>query len=250
MPNWTRSWLIPALCIWALAVIWVSHRLPQQPVVWIGIEVILSAALLVAMAWVEGWRKFLVETAPFLVIYGAIFMVPDRFHPSAFSRICYAVILTALLYLYLKLIGADRTADGAPAPSWAQIRADIRAQRAARPARPSFAERVAARRAQRLVPRIKTACVKAADLAGVVEYESMHLPGIRVEECAADWVTQVSQVKTDDDGRFALPHTSDGSSHWVRVSWPGTETVHLQVELDPDAQPLLVRLKYRKPRAY
>ena len=49
--------------------------------------------------------------------------------------------------------------------------------------------------------------VKAPDLAGVVEYYSMHFSGVCVEEYADDWVTQLSQVKTDDDGRFALPET-------------------------------------------
>ena len=78
----------------------------------------------------------------------------------------------------------------------------------------------------------------------------MHFSGMSVEEYTEDWGTQLSLVKTDGDGRFALPRISDGPDHWVRVSWPGTETVHLQVEISPEAQPLLIRLKPRKPTAY
>jgi hypothetical protein len=84
----------------------------------------------------------------------------------------------------------------------------------------------------------------------VVEYETMHFAGMRVEECAADWVQQLSEARTDANGRFALPSASESPVHWVRVSWPGTEPFHLEVELTPDAQPLLVRLKPRRPTAY
>jgi hypothetical protein len=46
----------------------------------------------------------------------------------------------------------------------------------------------------------------------MVEYDSMHFSGMRVEECSADWIQQVSEVKTDDYGRFALP-PRDGPVH-------------------------------------
>jgi hypothetical protein len=68
---------------------------------------------------------------------------------------------------------------------------------------------------------------------------------VSVEECTEDWTQQVSQVKTDDDGRFELP-LSDGQVHFLRVSRPGAGTVHLRVELVPKARPLEVRLKPRR----
>ncbi|HEY1203636.1 MAG TPA: hypothetical protein VGF05_03005 [Bryobacteraceae bacterium] len=87
--------------------------------------------------------------------------------------------------------------------------------------------------------------VKAADLAGVAEYDSARLSGVCVEECSEDWTQQFSQVKTDEDGRFALPH-SEGTVHFVRVSRPEAGTIHLRVELTPKAKPLLVRLRRRQ----
>lgn len=93
-----------------------------------------------------------------------------------------------------------------------------------------------------LLPKSRVTRVKAPALSGVVEYDSMHFSGMIVEECAPDWIQQFAEVKTGDDGRFALP-PRDGPVHYVRVSWPGTGTVHLKVELAPGARPLLVRLK-------
>ena len=87
--------------------------------------------------------------------------------------------------------------------------------------------------------------VKAAELAGVVKYDSVHLAGVSVEECSEDWTQQFSQVKTDAEGRFALP-SREGAVHYVRVSRPEAGTVHLRVELTPEARPLRVRLKRRR----
>ncbi len=96
--------------------------------------------------------------------------------------------------------------------------------------------------------QIRPASVHATELTGTVEYDSMHFSGVLVEECSSDWTTQFSQVKTDDSGRFALPHASDGPVHYIRVSWPGTRAVHLRVETSAGAQPLLVRLRPKKPK--
>ena len=91
---------------------------------------------------------------------------------------------------------------------------------------------------------------KAPHLEGVVEYDSMHFSGMRVEECAADWIQQVSEVKTDDNGRFALPLHPEIPIHYLRFSWPGTAEVFLAVEICPDASPLLVRLKPWRATAF
>ena len=215
MPQWCRSRyaILSAFAFWVVTTSAAERLLPQRPVPRIGIEVLLSAALLAYWVWFEGWRRFLRETVPLFVIVFAIFTIAHRvigWSDQGFVGLFWYVLLwmAALLVhgLYLKLIGADDTGD-----------------------RPSTALRV-----------------KAAELAGVVEYDTMRLSGIHVEELAADWVQQLSEAKTDENGRFALPVESSAPVHWVRVSWPGTETVHLQVELSPDAQPLLVRLKPRK----
>lgn len=54
-------------------------------------------------------------------------------------------------------------------------------------------------------PPLRAPRVKASELSGMMEYESMHFAGMRVEECSTDWRQQLSEVKTDGDGRFALP---------------------------------------------
>jgi len=251
-PAWRRSHLlIAALFLWVTALAVVDRFLPQRPALRTGIEVLLSAALLFYWVWFEGWRKFLRETVPWFVIFFPILWIADRVSGGLFNRgigsyLCYMLAFMAawLLHgLYLRLIGSDRADDRAAAPSWTEAWADLRAVWARRP---SWAEA----RALSRVPTIKTVCVKANELAGVVEYETMHFAGMRVEECAADWVQQLSEARTDANGRFALPSASESPVHWVRVSWPGTEPFHLEVELTPDAQPLLVRLKPRRPTAY
>jgi hypothetical protein len=83
----------------------------------------------------------------------------------------------------------------------------------------------------------------------VAEYDSARLPGVCLEECSEDWTQQFSQVKTDGDGRFALPHR-EGAVHYVRVSRIGATTLHLRVELAAKARPLLVRLEPKRNQAF
>ncbi|HXN48121.1 MAG TPA: hypothetical protein VN893_15845 [Bryobacteraceae bacterium] len=92
---------------------------------------------------------------------------------------------------------------------------------------------------------LKVTSVKAVDLTGIAEYDARTLAGVCVEECSEDWTQQFSQVKTDAEGRFALP-SREGAVHYVRVSRPEAGTVHLRVELTPEARPLRVRLKRRR----
>lgn len=247
MPNWSRSWflLIAAVCLLAIVFMGVDRLFPQRPVPRIGIEVLLSAGVLAYWAWLQGWRKFLRETAPWVVIYTATLILAHRafglFHEGisgSFYTLILVTVAVLVWSLFVRLIGGGATGDRAAGRSLAEVWEELRARLASGP---SWARL----RALQQVPRIKAVSVKAADLAGVVEYDTMHFAGMRVEEYAADWVQQLSQVTTDDNGRFALPRTSDGPVHWVRVSWRGTVPAHLQVELSPDAQPLLVRLKHR-----
>jgi hypothetical protein len=98
-------------------------------------------------------------------------------------------------------------------------------------------------------PALKVTRVKAVDLTGVAEYDSARLPGVCLEECSEDWTQQFSQVKTDGDGRFALPHR-EGAVHYVRVSRIGATTLHLRVELAAKARPLLVRLEPKRNQAF
>jgi len=92
---------------------------------------------------------------------------------------------------------------------------------------------------------LKVTSVKAVDLTGIAEYDARTLAGVCVEECSEDWTQQFSQVKTDAEGHFALP-IREGTVHYVRVSRPEAGTVHLRVELTPEARPLRVRLKRRR----
>jgi len=254
-PNWCRSkyLVFAALVLWALAPIWVSHAFPHRPVLGIATEVLLSAALLVYLAWVEGWRKLLFETLPYFVMIGALIWAQGAFQRSygaltgSFYTLLVMLAASILYVFFLSLVGARPKDDLANTESWAEIWAAFRAILLTWP---SWAQVRAEVRAERLLPKIKLVWVKAGDLAGEVEYDSMHFSGMRVEEWSDDWAQQFSEAKTDDNGRFTLPRISDDPTHWVRVSWPGTEPFHLEVELTPDAQPLLVRLKPRRPTAY
>ena len=89
--------------------------------------------------------------------------------------------------------------------------------------------------------------VQASGLSGTVEYESMYFSNILVEECSSDWKQQLAQVKTGTNGYFELPRTSEEGVHYIRVSWPGTKTVHFRAQLSAGAKPLLIRLKPQKP---
>ena len=40
-----------------------------------------------------------------------------------------------------------------------------------------------------------------------------------------------------------MPEVSGDTVHWVRVSWAGTRPVHLYVEIEPNAEPLVVKLR-------
>jgi hypothetical protein len=250
MPEWCRSRyaFFLGLGFFAVAFIEAEGLLRQRPVARIGTEVLLFAALLAYQAWLYGWRRFLRETLPISVISGAAIVAQTRFgglfEGIGGSLLLLLAVAAALLLwsLLLRLIGVGGDDGEQTAPSWAEEWAKVRAKR---PSRAQIRE-------LSRVPRIKTVSVKAPELAGVVEYDTMRVSGIRVEECAADWVQQLSEAKTDDDGRFALPSAeSSAPVHWVRVSWPKVaEPAHLEVELSPDAQPLLVRLKPRKPTAY
>jgi hypothetical protein len=93
--------------------------------------------------------------------------------------------------------------------------------------------------------KLHVTSVKADSLAGIAECDSRRIAGVSVEECSEDWTRQLSQTKTGDDGRFALP-ASEGTVHFVRVSRPEAGTVHLRVEIVPKARPLRIRLKRRK----
>lgn len=102
-----------------------------------------------------------------------------------------------------------------------------------------------------LVPdndQTRAVSVHASGLVGLVEYDSMRFAGVLVEEYSSDWTHQLSDTRTDADGNFVLPRASDVSVHHIKVSWPGTRTVYLTVEIISDAQPLVIHLKHGKPK--
>jgi hypothetical protein len=220
MPGWCRSpyLLIPALCIWALVPIWVSHAFPQRPFERIGAEIILGGAMLMYWAWLQGWRKTLTETVPFFVtMYAAItitYRAPFSDHTLSGSFYSLLVVTAAatLYVLYLSLLGAALTRKSTGRPYWAEVRAGLRAscvaerswaeiraeQRARRPPRRSWAEIRAEQRARRPPrrswaeiraevharqqrPRISVAWVKAPDL----HVQILHVERVVFDEFAA-----------------------------------------------------------------
>jgi hypothetical protein len=101
------------------------------------------------------------------------------------------------------------------------------------------------------VGRIKVPSLRAPRLAGAIEYGKLRFSGMRVEECSKDWVQQLSETETDEDGRFALPETPGAPMRYLRVVWMGGMTAQVQVELSPKARPLVVRLEprnFRRPQ--
>jgi hypothetical protein len=96
--------------------------------------------------------------------------------------------------------------------------------------------------------KIRAVAVSAVDLSGTVEYDSMHFSGVLVEEYSSAWTKCISEAKTNDEGRFELPHSSEDPTHFVKVSWPGTCPVYLRVQIAPEAQPLLIHLKPMKQK--
>src|SRR5437667_735591 len=68
--------------------------------------------------------------------------------------------------------------------------------------------------------QIRARSVHATGLTGTVEYDLMHFSGVLVEECSSDWTKQFSLVKTDDSGRFALPHAYNGAGHYIEDCLP------------------------------
>jgi len=95
---------------------------------------------------------------------------------------------------------------------------------------------------------VRAGTAKAPELGGTVEYDSMHFSGVLIEEYSSNWARRICQAKTDDDGRFKLPQTKEDPTHCIKVSWPGTRAVYLRVQISPDAKPLLIRLKPKKPK--
>jgi hypothetical protein len=102
-----------------------------------------------------------------------------------------------------------------------------------------------------LVPqtdRTRLISVRAPGLFGIVEYQSMYFSGVLVEECSSDWTRRLAKTETDANGHFDLSSSPEGRVHHLRVSWPGTKTVYLEVEIRPAATPLVIRLEPQQPR--
>ena len=94
----------------------------------------------------------------------------------------------------------------------------------------------------------RVVAVRSPELAGTVEYESIHFRDVLIEECSPEWGQLLSQTRTDENGRFRLSTQSGAVHRYIKVSWPGTRPVQLRVELSPSAAPLVIRLKPQKPR--
>ncbi len=97
---------------------------------------------------------------------------------------------------------------------------------------------------------VRVARIEAPELAGVVERDSLAVPSVLVEECSPDWHRILSEIRTDDRGRFTLA-TDGGSVRYLRFSSSGTRMpLHFRVQLSPYAAPLVIRLKPRTPHAF
>ncbi len=253
-PRWANSTytLIAATGILVAVAITVPLYLPQRPTL---SHITLACCIAVYMgyfAWLDGLRKFVRESLPGMAIFAGVFVLAwlTGFWGSqsdSFLRYATVFIMASLLQsLFVSRFGKSDAARPAT-PSWSDVWAEIRTGWTAMP---SWSEAQAAALARRTRPGYKTVRVKAPELAGTVEYDTMHFSGMRVQGYDADWTQPVSEVTTGDDGRFALPPATDANIHNVRVSWPGTEPVDLQVELTPETPRLVVHLRPQKPKWY
>src|ERR1700690_4406000 len=116
VPKWCRSRyaILSAFAFWLVTISAAERLLPQRPVPRIGIEVLLSAALLAYWVWFEGWRRFLRETVPWFVIALAIFTIAHRatgWPGQGFVGIFWYMPLYMAAWLlpdpFLKIIGAQ-----------------------------------------------------------------------------------------------------------------------------------------------
>ena len=206
MMDSCRSRRLLVVVLGALSCIGASYWLRSQPIPMIGILVLITGTTLIRLYPPEG-RAFWTEFVPLFASSATLSAIPMRWFEAAllFSIGCtMAAVLIFAIWL-----------------TWRHSRS--------RPMPPHLL--------------LKVTRVQAPELAGVVEYDSLRFSAMRVEECSDDWKQQLSQVTTDENGRFTLPHVSDDLVHCVRVSLHGAKTVHLYVELSADARPLLVRLK-------
>ena len=205
MMDSCRSRRLLVVVLGALSCIGASYWLRSQPIPMIGILVLITGTTLILLYPREG-RAFWTEFVSLFAFSATLSAIPMRWFEAAllFSIVCTIVSVT-IFAIWLTWRHRPRPMP----PHW----------------------------------RIKVTRVQAPELAGVVEYDSLRFSAMRVEECSDDWTRQLSQVTTDENGRFTLPHISDDLVHCVRVSLHGAQTVHLYVELSADARPLLVRLK-------
>jgi hypothetical protein len=91
--------------------------------------------------------------------------------------------------------------------------------------------------------RDRTRHVKAGRLEGTVKDAVAGLSAVFVEDCSSNWERQLVEVKTDGNGRFDLPSTPDGSTHYLRFSLSGLATVLLKVDLVQGRPPMVVRMR-------
>jgi hypothetical protein len=91
--------------------------------------------------------------------------------------------------------------------------------------------------------RDRTRHVKAGRLEGTVKDAVAGLSAVLVEDCSSNWEERLVEVRTDGNGRFELPSTPDGSTHYLRFSLPGLATVLLKVDLVQGGPPIVVRLR-------
>jgi len=113
----SRYAFLAVIVLWFVASIAVVWLLPQRPVPRIGIGLLLSAAAGTYIAWHLGWRRFLREILPCVVIGPAAGEAHAKFR-GLFGRIgdfllLLLIVAVALLLwsFFLKLIGVGGDGD-------------------------------------------------------------------------------------------------------------------------------------------
>jgi len=85
----------------------------------------------------------------------------------------------------------------------------------------------------------------ATALSGIVAFGDPKdgIPGVLVEDCTAGWKKPVASTRTDENGNFKLPVAKLGSTHYLRISREGWDTLLVKVKIVRRAGVLVLNLR-------
>jgi len=81
---------------------------------------------------------------------------------------------------------------------------------------------------------VKEKPIKAQSLAGKVQLGDSRegVRGVLVEDCSDDWKAVLASTHTDEGGQFIFAKPSRNRMHYLRLSFPGANTLLVKVKLD------------------